>query len=267
MIEVKDISFSAGGRKLLDGVNLKVNPGEMLAVLGANGAGKSTLLKLLSREIVPEDGSIHFNQRNLLEFKQVELARLRAVLAQHNTISMAFQVRELVLMGRYPHFDSHPTEYDCEIVRLSMEETDIIHLADRDYNTLSGGEQQRVQLARVIAQIYNVRNGFLFLDEPTNGLDMLHQQNILTTARRMADAGYCVVCILHDINFASRYADNILILKAGKVVDFGPPNRVINCETIHEAFNIKVELMDCGDSGCPLVIPNTDYIRFKKQKQ
>lgn len=267
MIEVKDISFSAGGRKLLDRVNVKVKPGEMLAILGANGAGKSTLLKLLSREIVPESGSIKFNQRDLPGFKQAELARLRAVLAQHNTISMAFKVQELVLMGRYPHFTSQPSKHDYEMVRLSMEETDILHLAGRDYNTLSGGEQQRVQLARVLAQIYDVQNGLLFLDEPTNGLDMLHQQNILTTARRMADKGYCVVCILHDINFASRYADNILILKAGKVVDLGPPIRVINCETIHEAFNIKVELMDCGDSGCPLVIPGTDYIRYKKQIQ
>lgn len=260
MIEAKNISYHAGGKKLLQGVDLKVSPGEMLAVIGANGAGKSTLMKLLSREILAAAGSILFNRRPVTAYKQNELARIRAVLAQHNTISMSFRVHELVLMGRYPHFDAHPTPHDLEVIRLVMEETGITHLNNRDYNTLSGGEQQRVQLARVIAQIYDVKNGFLFLDEPTNGLDILYQQQILTIARRMADRGYCVVCILHDINFASRYADNILILKDGKTVDFGPPARVINCETIHEAFNIHVKLMDCDGLSCPLVIPGTDYI-------
>lgn len=261
MIEVKNLSYQAGSKKLLHEVNLKVNPGEMLAVIGANGAGKSTLMKLLSREMMPANGSVLFNNRDISSFKADELARIRAVLAQHNTISMAFRVHELVLMGRYPHFESQPSDQDIEIIRLVMEETGISHLYNRDYNTLSGGEQQRVQLARVIAQIYDVENGFLFLDEPTNGLDMLYQQQILTIARRMADRGYCVVCILHDINFASRYADNILILKNGKTVDFGPPIRVINCETIHEAFNIRVKLMACEDFACPLVIPGTDYVK------
>jgi iron complex transport system ATP-binding protein len=245
---------------LLQQVSLTVKPGEMLAVIGANGAGKSTLLKLLCKEIFPGEGSIYFNDRKLFSYKLDELARIRAVLAQQNTISMAFEVQELVLMGRYPHFDNRPAEKDMEIVRKVIEETGINHLINRNYNTLSGGEQQRVQLARVIAQVYDVPGGYLFLDEPTNGLDLLYQQQILAIARRMADRGYGVVCILHDINLASRYADNILVLKNGEMVDFGPPVRVISCETIHEAFNIRVRLMDCEGFSCPLVIPGEHYI-------
>jgi iron complex transport system ATP-binding protein len=266
MIEVKDLSYTIAGKTLLSGIDLKVAPGEMLAILGANGAGKSTLMKLLSREILPGSGSILIHGKEMKSYGTVELAKIRGVLAQHNTISMAFKVHELVLMGRYPHFESRPSAHDFEVVRMVMEETGVTHLSERDYNTLSGGEQQRVQLARVLSQIYDVKNGLLFLDEPINGLDMRYQQQILTIVRRMAERGYCVVCILHDINFASRYADNILILKNGRAVDYGSPLQVINCETIHEAFNIRVKLLDCDDQACPLVIPGTDYIKIGKQQ-
>jgi len=138
-----------------------------------------------------------------------------------------------------------------------MIETGITHLASRDYNTLSGGEQQRVQLARVLAQIYDAKNACLFLDEPTNGLDLLYQQQMMELARKLANKGYCVVCILHDINFASRFADKIMMLKNGKMVAMGAPVDVINCENIHETFSINVRLLPCEGYNCPLVIPAT----------
>lgn len=137
-----------------------------------------------------------------------------------------------------------------------MEETGTDQFANRDYNTLSGGEQQRVQLARVIAQIYDQPQGLLFLDEPTNGLDLLYQQQILVLARNLADRGYCVVSILHDINFASRYADKVLILKKGKRIAFGKPQEVVTCDNIHQAFNIRVRLLNNDEFKCPLVIPS-----------
>lgn len=257
MIKVRELSYKAGGKKLLDSLSFDAHKGELLAILGANGAGKSTLMKLLCREIKPFRGTIMINNKELNNYRLEDLARTRAVLSQHNTISISFQVNELVLMGRYPHFQQKPTAADFKIVNQVMEETGITHLASRDYNTLSGGEQQRVQLARVIAQIYDSPNACLFLDEPTNGLDLQYQQQIMELSRSLADRGYCVICILHDINFASRFADRILMLKNGKKVAEGLPVEVISCEHIQETFSIKVKLMECEGYNCPLVVPAT----------
>jgi iron complex transport system ATP-binding protein len=255
MIEVNELTFRAGKKELLHRLSFEVKQGELLAVLGANGAGKSTLMKLLCRELIPSEGHILFRGKNLQQYKLPELAKQRAVLSQQNTISVSFIVNELVMMGRYPHFEQVPAPRDIEVVQLAMEETGITHLSGREYNTLSGGEQQRVQLARVLAQVYDCPDACLFLDEPTNGLDLLYQQQMMELARRLADKGYCVICILHDINFASRFADKILMLKAGKKVAIGSPLEVISCENIHETFSINVKLMPCEGYSCPLVIP------------
>lgn len=260
MIRVKHLNYRAGARMLVEDLSFEVGSGEMLAVLGANGAGKSTLLKLLCREIKPASGQIYLHNRSIEDYKLRELAKKRAVLAQHNTISISFQVEELVMMGRYPHFNHQPKQSDQEILKEVMIETGITHLAGRDYNTLSGGEQQRVQLARVLAQIYDHPNACLFLDEPTNGLDLEYQQQILLLARKLANNGYCVICILHDINYASRFADRILMLKNGKKVAEGVPVEVINTTNIQETFNVKVKLIECDEYHCPLVIPT---IKFK----
>ncbi|WP_257668689.1 heme ABC transporter ATP-binding protein [Parapedobacter tibetensis] len=256
MIEAKNISYSVGGKQLLNNISFDVQSGELLAIIGANGAGKSTLLKLLCKDIQANSGEIRIRQKLISAYKMNDLAKFRSVLAQSNTISLSFRVEELVLMGRYPHFENTPAPKDIEIVKTVMEKTGITEFANRDYNTLSGGEQQRVQLARVIAQIYDQPRGLLFLDEPTNGLDLLYQQQILMLARNLANSGYCVVSILHDINFASRYADKVLILKKGQHVAFGEPKEVITCENIHQAFNIQVRLLNDEEFKCPLVIPS-----------
>lgn len=257
MIKVKELTYRIGKKELVSQLNFEAAAGELVVILGANGAGKSTLMKLLCKEIEPSSGEILLDNKDLKTWKLAELAKQRAVLAQQNTISISFIVNELVMMGRYPHFQQQPSDTDISIVREVMIETGITHLASRDYNTLSGGEQQRVQLARVLAQIYDAKNACLFLDEPTNGLDLLYQQQMMELARKLANKGYCVVCILHDINFASRFADKIMMLKNGKMVAMGAPVDVINCENIHETFSINVRLLPCEGYNCPLVIPAT----------
>jgi iron complex transport system ATP-binding protein len=260
MIEVNELTYQVGNRYLLQNLSFKAEAGELLAILGANGAGKSTLMKLLCRELHPSSGEIYLRGKNLKSYKLPELARIRAVLAQQNTISISFIVNELVMMGRYPHFEQHPVGRDYEVVKLAMEETGIMHLSGRNYNTLSGGEQQRVQLARVLAQVYDCPDACLLLDEPTNGLDLQYQQQIMELARNLANRGYCVICILHDINFASRFADQIMMIKSGKKIAAGTPLQVISCENIHQTFNVNVKLMPCEGYSCPLVIPATIQI-------
>lgn len=254
MIKVNNISYLVGKKEILKNVSFEARQGQIMAILGANGAGKSTLLKLLCNEITPSAGEILFHDKALQNYQLKDLARRRSVLTQHNTLSLSFTAKELVLMGRYPHFDGQPTAHDLEMVNVAMQSTGITHLAGRTYETLSGGEQQRVQLARVIAQIQDAKDGWLLLDEPTNGLDLLHQQQLLIQARDMADRGYGVICILHDINLAAAYADQILILKQGQQQALGAPHAVINCENIHDAFGIKVQLMENENFKCPLVI-------------
>ncbi len=256
MINVKNISYQIGKKHLLQNISFSVKSGQMLAIIGANGAGKSTLLKILCQDLSPTTGQVFINNKASNDYSQSELAKLRAVLAQHNTLSMQFTVKELVTMGRYPHFKHRPQPNDVAIINQAMQETGVLEFACRNYNTLSGGEQQRVQLARVLAQIYDSPNAFLLLDEPTNGLDLLYQQQILNTARKMANKGFGVVCILHDINLASAYADKILILKNGRNIAFGSPSEVVNCENIHQAFNINVQLMPYEGFNCPLVVPS-----------
>lgn len=255
MIEVKNLSYTVGSKKILHDISLKATPGQLLAIIGPNGAGKSTLLKLLCKEIKSPKGTIFIHQKDIRDYTFKELALSRSVLSQSNEVSINFKVEEMVMMGRYPHFDAHPTKQDIEIVSEVLHNMGISHLRDRYYYSLSGGEQQRVQLARVLAQIYQHPKGILFLDEPINGLDIQYQQIILEKARQMANKNFTIVCILHDINFAARYADKILILKEGRYMDYGDPNVIITEEILFKTYNTKVKIIHNQELGYPIIVP------------
>lgn len=255
MIEANNLHFGVKNKSLLHDINFKAKTGEFWAVVGANGAGKSTLMKALSKELTPTSGTVSFQGKDLRKYNLRELAQKRAVLAQQNVITLAFSVQEIVLMGRYPFYNSKPSQKDLAIVDHCLQKVGIAHFRDRIYPTLSGGEQQRVQLARTLAQIWEVRDGFILLDEPTSGMDLLHQYETFQLAREMTRKGYGVIAVVHDLNFALQYADQVLMLKKGKMFAIGNAQEVLTGENIREAFGVSVRIFQPHDSPFPVIIP------------
>jgi iron complex transport system ATP-binding protein len=255
VIKATSLTYRLGPKSLLQNVSLSARPGEVLGIIGANGAGKSTLLKLLSSDLKPSAGEVIFEGKKLAQWPAAALARRRAVLTQQHTLVLAFEVRELVLLGRYPHFGGQPTAHDHAIVAAALDLVGLRHLAGREYPTLSGGEQQRAQLARVLAQVWEAENGFLLLDEPLTGLDLRHQHQTLAVARQLARRGFGVIAVLHDLNLAAQYADQVLLLHQGRAVASGPPAEVLTPDYIHLGFGVEVELLTHPSLGCPLIVP------------
>ncbi|GAB2764790.1 heme ABC transporter ATP-binding protein [Rhabdobacter roseus] len=259
MIEVNNLSVSLGGKELLKNVSFRVRPGQFWAIVGPNGAGKSTLLKVLSRDLAPSGGEVLFNARPLAKYQNQELAQVRAVLSQHNQVSLPFKAEEIVMMGRYPYHEHEPTDADYAIVHRCLAKVEALHLADRLYPTLSGGEQQRVQLARTLAQIWEVPQGYLLLDEPTNGLDLKHQYQTLHLARELAGRGYGVVAVLHDLNMALHYADRLLLLSKGSTYAEGTPAEVLNPAAIEAVYGIAVQWVTPAEGGTCFIMPQPDF--------
>lgn len=247
MLACTEMSVRIGAKSVLRQVSLAVEPGTVLAVVGPNGAGKSTLLKTLSGEIEPDQGEVRMNGRLLSDMAPLERARLRAVLPQDSSLGFSFLVDEVVAMGRDPHRGAGRAR-DRKVVEAALEATDALHLLGREYTTLSGGERQRVHFARVLAQVWEPighETRYLLLDEPTSALDLAHQHHGLATARRMAhEQGIGVFAILHDLNLASCYADQVALLKCGQLVSVGPPSEVLTRWHIRETFGIPVTVLD-----------------------
>jgi ABC-type hemin transport system ATPase subunit len=242
MLRVEKLSYEVKGRKLLKDISFQLRKGEVLALLGANGAGKSSLMRLLCGDKVPTEGQISLMGKPLRQYTPIELAKTRAMLAQHNNVTMAFNVREIVLMGRYPHYKSVPSAHDRETVDEVMEVCGLEAFADRSYLSLSGGEQQRVQLARVLAQIWDHPDSLLLLDEPVSALDLKFQQQVLALAKALSRRGYMVVVVLHDVNLAAVYADRILMLKNGRKWCEGTPVEVMEKKNIYAVFSVQADV-------------------------
>ncbi|MES2691663.1 MAG: heme ABC transporter ATP-binding protein [Bacteroidota bacterium] len=255
MLSVNNISYTIGTRQILNKVSLDARAGELLVILGNNGAGKSTLLKAICNELKCT-GTVHIDGKNAGEYTTEELALKRAVLKQHTQINMPFLVKEVVMMGRYPHFKRKETAYDHAVVKKAIEKAGITHLSEQNYLTLSGGEQQRVQLARVLAQVENTQadlTQYLLLDEPVSSLDISHQHNTLQLAKQFAEKGNVVIAVLHDLNLAAMYADKILLLRSGKVHSTGTPQEVLNNETISQTFGFPAYVQQHPHADCLMV--------------
>lgn len=246
MVSVEQLECRVGSKVLLSDVSIALAAGEVLAVLGPNGAGKSTLLKCLSGEKTPTAGAIRIGERMLTEIPARETARWRGVLPQSSRIPFEFRVMEIVLLGRSPHLHGAETKEDVAIAREALAINDALHLAGRTVNTLSGGELQRVHMARVLAQIWEpvaVPGRLLLLDEPTASLDLKHQHSLLRRVRMLAENGVAVLVILHDLNLAAAYADRLLFLKEGRVKGNGIPCEVITSELIADIFEVSATVV------------------------
>jgi iron complex transport system ATP-binding protein len=239
----------------LKSVSVSVAPGEVVAILGPNGAGKSTLLGLLAGEAAPDAGAIALDGRPMRAWDRAALARRRAVLAQSTTVAFAMRARDIVALGRSPHFGTAAAGCDDAAVWEALAEADVAHLADRSYETLSGGEKQRVQLARVLAQIWHPARDaaprYLLLDEPTASLDLAHQHALFATLRRLAERGVGIAVVLHDLNHAARCADRVLVLKRGEVAAAGEIARALAPEVVAEVFGVEIEIL-ASRAGLPV---------------
>lgn len=259
MLEAEQLSFQVGPHKILDNVSLTLHPGRLLAVLGANGAGKSTLLRIMTGQCPDFSGSVRYNGQDLRRFRARELARKRAVLSQQLDVSFDFSVREVVELGRGafngPHDGSEASHQ--EIIDRMMHLTGISDWADRMYPTLSGGEQQRVQLTRVLTQLEHpgTEARYLFLDEPTSSLDLAQQHHMLQRVRNQISETLGVLAILHDLNLALAFADDVLLLKHGQLVACGPLPHTLNAELLEYTYDYPMELRFEPEDNRPYARP------------
>jgi len=248
-ISARNVGVAIDGVTILEGVDLDIVAGEVLALVGPNGAGKSTLLGVLAGDEA-SSGSVDVAGRPIGDWRIADLARQRAVLAQDNQLSFPFTVLEVVEMGRSPWLRTERESEDDKAVLEAMRETAVTGFAPRHFPSLSGGERARVSLARVLAQ----RTSILMLDEPTAALDLKHQEDVLRVARDRARAGDAVVVVLHDLNLAAAYADRIALLERGRLRAVGSPADVLTAELISDVYQYPVEIVT-RPSGDMLVIP------------
>lgn len=254
MIKAQQISYKHKEFHILNDVDVSMGFGEFLAIVGPNGAGKSSLLSVLANEVKTHH-KILFKDKNITDWKVAELSKHKAKFSQHNSNDIPLEVKDVVMMGRYPYFDAQPTKEDQKAIHKVMFETDVYHLKDREYNTLSGGEKQRVHLSRVLAQLDNkISKKLLFLDEPLNNLDIKHQYKALQIIKNFTAHENSAVVVLHDLNLAAQYADKILLMKSGQVSAYGTPEEVFTAENISTAYNFPCTICDHPMTKNPMII-------------
>jgi len=236
-ISAQDLTYEVEAGKLLEGVNLRVDRGQLVGLIGPNGAGKSTLLRAISGILRRQEGTVSLDGTDLESISSKDVAARLALVPQIAPYTHGFTALELVLMGRYPHlgrFQIEGTE-DDRIAKDAMRLTEIEHFADRTLDTLSGGERQRVFVSRALAQQPRI----LLLDEPTSNLDVFHQMKVLDLVRQLVDDGLTAVAAIHDLHMAARYCDRLVLLSGGRVLAEGPPEDVLSPEIIESAFGVK----------------------------
>lgn len=238
-IFTKEITFKYDESTIIDCLNVSIEKGSFISIIGPNGSGKSTLLKLLAANLVPNRGGVFLEDKNIYSYGKKELAREMAVVPQDTGISFDFDVYDIVLMGRNPHLKrfQRESEEDYKIVRDAMEWTDTWKLRERRINEISGGERQRVIIARALAQEPEI----ILLDEPTSSLDIHHQIEVLELLKKLnEEKAVTIILVLHDMNLAARYSKEILLLHQGKKVTIGKTEAVMTVENLQKAYHMDM---------------------------
>jgi iron complex transport system ATP-binding protein len=250
-IEIRELSFAYGERVVLRGVQLSMERGEMVGILGPNGSGKTTLIKILSA-VLDGQGEVELNGRRIESFGRRELSKLIAVVPQESRATFPYTVAEIVMMGRASYHSPFALEgkKDLDVARASMELTDCLGLSNRYLHELSGGEKQRVMIARALAQEPEI----LLLDEPSAFLDLKHQVQVFELLRRLnRERALTIVAALHDVNFAALFFPRLVMLRDGMIDCDGPPDDVLTEETIERVYGIRVKVQNDPDAKRPQV--------------
>lgn len=247
MLKASNVHFCIRQRPIVDEVSLELNPGEILAILGPNGAGKSTFFKILSGEVQCKHGAIGYNGHDIHKLKSRELAEVRAVMPQHTQVNFPFTVQEVVELGLISTRAKDP----AKLIREVLEATNTLHLSEQVFNTLSGGEKQRVQLARVLVQIWEAKPfpRYLLLDEPTSSLDIAQQHAVLKILKTLKSRNIGILVILHELNLAAQYADKIALLKNGMVAKAGTVEEVLDEGILAQVFDHPIQLISNPATG------------------
>jgi iron complex transport system ATP-binding protein len=260
MLEARDVSISIGSKRIVSGASLTAAPGEVAAIVGPNGSGKTTLLKALSGDL-PFAGAVTINGHNIKTAPLWKLAQMRAVLPQATTLSFPFTVREIVRLGVLGGMSGAPAGEERRLPERALAAVDLEGFEGRFYQELSGGEQQRAQLARVLCQVWApVLDGvprYLLLDEPVSSLDIKHQLIIMRIARDFAARGGGVIAILHDLNLTAMFADSVLVMHRGKGAAAGSPRDVLTDEVLERVFDCSLKVGALPGGNMPFVLPQS----------
>ena len=245
MVVVKNLFKKYHNKTVVEDVSLSIEKGKITSFIGPNGAGKSTVLSMISRLITKDSGEVLVDGKDMSSFKSNELAKKIAILKQSNSINIRLSIRELVAFGRFPYSQGKLTKEDWRFVDEAIEYMELTEMQHMYLDQLSGGQQQRAYIAMVIAQ----DTEYILLDEPLNNLDMKHSVQIMKVLRKLTEElGKTVVIVIHDINFASCYSDNIVALKNGKVVHSGTTDQVIDSVKLREIYDMDIDIQQINDN-------------------
>ncbi|NLZ54978.1 MAG: ABC transporter ATP-binding protein, partial [Thermoanaerobacteraceae bacterium] len=253
ILKVEKLSFKYDNNNVLKDINFTLNAGDFVGILGPNGCGKTTLLKNINRWLKPDQGCVYIDGSNVFKLSVKDLAKRVATVPQDTSLDVSFTVEQVVSMGRNPHLKSFEQErsQDIAIVEDSMKIMDVFHLRDKPINQLSGGEKQRVLIARALAQ----QPTLLLLDEPTSHLDINYQWELLELLKNLCiNKSLTILIVIHDINLASMFCNKVILLKEHRIFKMGTLNEVVNKQNIKEVFNMDVRVDYPNGGKRPVII-------------
>jgi iron complex transport system ATP-binding protein len=249
-LHVNDLEFGYTNELVLDGVSFDVKPGECVSILGPNGTGKSTLIKCINGLLDPRNGEIEVNGKNIKNMPRIEMSKIFGYVPQSNASLFPLKVFDMVLLGRRPHLSWRSSKNDFDMVLKALKILNIEDLAMKNYNEISGGQQQKVIIARAVAQETKV----LLLDEPISNLDIKHQLEVMELIKMLSEKHQIsTIMIIHDLNIAARYSDKIIMMNKGKVVVSGEPEKVLTPDNIIKVYRVLAEVGVVKDK--PSIIP------------